>query len=331
MTQSEPAKSTKKAEAVPIVYKPGKPLVGVLLGAMGFCFVGAIALVVFYENCPYLLSSLDTYLQGSVRYQPQVVVPGSTADWRTNLLVEQTIWTDALTQMSLGGNEAKPHELKRDYWIFLADSYYRDEPKYEQARAAYMAVLAEPKIPHDKAIEMRDAELVRRIGFCSLRMGDYETAEQYLNQALSMVEKDKTPDGNYKELAILSWTRDNLTELYVRTNRLGLAKDLIDKRLQMIQLKDVTLTVEPQLLYNTALLRAAEGKAAEAENFFKRSIEQFRQDERASGVEPNSPKDSDRNLANVFKEYAHFLRLQKRPGEAYAALDQALSILDRAP
>lgn len=316
---------------MPIVYKPGKPLVGVLLGAMGFCFVGAIALVVFYENCPYLLSSLDTYLQGSVRYQPQVVVPGGTPDWRTNLLVEQTIWTDALTQMTLGSHEAKPHELKRDYWIFLADSYYRDEPKFEQARAAYMAVQAEPKIPHDKAIEMRDAELVRRIGYCSLRLGDYETAEQYLNRALSMVENDKTADGNYKELGILSWTRDNLTELYVRTNRLGLAKDLLDKRMKMIGLTDVSFTVEPQLLYNTALLKAAEDKAAEADSCFKKCIEQYRSDEKTAGVEPNSPKDSDRNLANVFKEYAHFLRSQKRQGEAYAALDQALNILDRAP
>lgn len=331
MSQTESAETNKKPETVPIVYKPGKPLVGVLLGAMGFCFVGAIALVVFYENCPYLLGSLDSYLQGNVRYDPQVVLPGSSPDWRTNLMVEQSIWTDELTQMALGTNEAKDYPLKRDYEIFLADSFYRDEPKFAQARAAYMAVEAEPKIVHDKAIEIRDAELLRRIGFCSLRMRDYETAEKYLNKALVMLEKDKLPDGKLKEPGLLSWTRDNLTELYIRTDRLAQAKELIDKRLQAIQLKDVSTTVEAQLLYNMALLRAAEDNSVEAENFFKKCIEQYNTDAKNAGVEPNTPKDNDRNLANVYKEYAHFLREQKRAGEAYAALDRALSILDQAP
>lgn len=312
-----------------IVRRPGNPLVGVLLCALGLVFIGILYLVVFKQNIPYLGGSLDSYLDRTLRYRPD----GSpvVADWRENLLIEQTVWIDELARMASGDNRAKPYKLKRDYLLFLADSFYRDEPKFSQAANSYIAALVEPKVPHENAITTPDGELTRRVGYCYMRLGKYEQAESYLRKALNLVQNDLKSDGKPKDPGFLNWAMENLAETLIRSGKLEEGKALIDQRLKSIDLKDAINSVEAHLVFNNALLLEKQGRSAEADRYYLRTIELFEQEDALRGVVVGSPNDNSRNLARVLKEYARFLRAQKRFPEAWEKMSRALTILDNSP
>lgn len=312
-----------------IVRRPGNPLVGVLLCLLGLVLIGILYLVVFKQNIPYLGGSLDSYLDRTLRYKPD----GSPVveDWRENLLIEQTVWIDELARMASGDSRAKPYKLKRDYLLFLADSFYRDEPKFSQAAYAYIAALVEPKVPHENAITTPDGELTRRVGYCYMRLGKYDKAETYLRKAQSLVQSDLKSDGKPKDPGFLSWTVENLTETLIRAGKLEEGKALIDQRLKSIELKDAINSVEAHLVFNCALLLDKQGRFAEADKYYLRTIELFEQEDALRGVIVGSPNDNSRNLARVLKEYARFLRAQKRFPEAWEKMSRALTILDNSP
>ncbi|HMW88379.1 MAG TPA: tetratricopeptide repeat protein [Candidatus Obscuribacter sp.] len=312
-----------------IIRRPGNPLVGVLLSVLGLVFIGILYLIVFKQNIPYLGGSLDSYLDRTLRYKPDGAPV--VADWRENLLIEQTVWIDELARMASGDSRAKPYKLKRDYLLFLADSFYRDEPKFSQAAYSYIAALVEPKVPHENAINTSDGELTRRVGYCYMRLGKFEQAETYLRRALKLAQNDLKADGKPKEPGVVNWALENLTETLIRSGKLEDAKALIDQRLKSIDLQDAIYSVEAHLVFNYALLLDKQGRLAEADKYYQRTIELFEQEDALRGVIVGSANDNNRNLARVLKDYARFLRAQKRFPEAWDKMSRALTILDNSP
>ena len=75
------------------------------------------------------------------------------------LSVEQSIWTSEVGKITLGRADAKPSENKRDYQLFLGDSFFRDEPHFVEAKAAYIAANATPRVAHEKSYDMPDGDL----------------------------------------------------------------------------------------------------------------------------------------------------------------------------
>jgi len=272
---------------------------------------------------------LDQVLERTVRY-PRT---GSleSKDWRRDMLTEQTIWTDELTRVNLGTSDAKPYGRRRQFLLYLGDSYYRDEPRFDQARAVYINATLEPKSKSKQDFDIEESELQRRIGYCSLRLGDYEIAEKYLKSALALCDLAKAAPGKPNVNGNLNAALDNLTEVYARQGKISEAQAIIDRRLKAIDLKDPSLCVEPHLIFNVALIKEKAGDFVEAEKYYQKTISQFRDDGTARGIIVFSDNDNDRNLARALREYARFLRTQNRPDESFESMKQAFMVLDRAP
>lgn len=333
----------KPAQPVATLKKKANILLAGLYAIIGVIFIGAIALVVFRSESPNFRSALDqaaSALEGKAVAVDQVLErtlryprTGSleSNDWRRDMLTEQTIWTDELTRVNMGTSDAKPYSRRRQFLLYLGDSYYRDEPHFDQARAVYINATLEPKSKSKQDFDIQESELLRRIGYCSLRLGDYEIGEKYLKSALALCEVAKDASGKPTLVGNLNATLDNLAEVYARQGKIGEAKAIIDRRLKAIDLKDPSFCVEPHLLFNVALVKERSGDFVEAEKYYQKTISQFRDECTSRGILAYSDKDNDRNLARALREYARFLRTQNRPDDSFESMKQAFAVLDRAP
>ena len=220
---------------------------------------------------------------------------------------------------------------KRDYLFYLADSYYRDEPHFLEAKAAYLAGRAEPIIPHKPGYDIEPAELASKIGYSAMRSGSYAEAEKYLREAISITEADKDSTRKMANDGRANFCLDALAECDIRQNRLAEAQSKINERLKRIKLSSVDGSVEWYLLFNHAMLQEKLGKFSEAEDYYKRAIAQHEQDDKNRGALPNSSKDNNRMLAYALREYARFLRTQKRGSESFDLMDRAVGIMNNAP
>lgn len=323
---ADPAKSKSTATQE----RQGDLLIALVL-AMGLTvFLGILYLVVFYnEKIPYLGKNLDESLDRTIRYHsehlPQV------NDWRQNLQIEQTVWIDELSHLESGDPKSTTFKRKRDNLIYLADSFYKDEPRFEQARNAYIEALVEPRVQHENEVKLHPAELLRRIGYCSLRLGDLEAAVSYLSKAVSQLEQERKSLGKFKEPAIYNWSRDNLAEAYIRQNNLTEGQKIIDARLKDIELTSPDNCIEPHLVVNVALAKEKEGKLPESVKYFEQALACLETENTNRGVIKGSLNDNDRNLARLLKEYSRVLRKVGRQSEAWTAMDRAVNILDNSP
>ncbi|MBK9770936.1 MAG: hypothetical protein IPP57_08955 [Candidatus Obscuribacter sp.] len=333
----------KPAQPVATSKKKANILLAGLYAIIGVIFIGAIALVVFRSESPNFRSALDqaaSVLEGKAGALDQVLErtvryprTGSleSKDWRRDMLTEQTIWTDELTRVNLGTSDAKPYGRRRQFLLYLGDSYYRDEPRFDQARAVYINATLEPKSGSKQDFDIEESELQRRIGYCSLRLGDFEIAEKYLKSALALCDLAKAAPGKPNVNGNLNAALDNLTEVYARQGKISEAQAIINRRLKAIDLKDPSFCVEPHLLFNVALIKEKAGDFVGAEKYYQKTISQFRDDGTARGTIAFSDNDNDRNLARALREYARFLRTQNRPDESFESMKQAFMVLDRAP
>lgn len=333
----------KPAQPAATVKKRANILLAGLYAIIGVICIAALALVIFRSESPNFRSALDqasSVLEGKAALVDQALEKtvrypraGSleSKDWRRDMLTEQTIWTDEVTRVNMGTSDAKPCGRRRQFLLYLADSYYRDEPRFDQARAAYINATLEPKSTNKQDFDIQESELLRRIGYCSLRLGDWAMAEKYLKDALAICDVVKDAPGKAALTGNLNATLDNLAEVYARQGKLDEAQAIIDRRLKAIDLKDPSSCVEPHLLFNVALIKEKRNDFVEAEKYYQKTISQFRDEGSARGVIAYSSNDNDRNLARVLREYARFLRAQNRPDESFESMKQAFAMLDRAP
>lgn len=336
-TQSYPEATETKAEAKPKTGQPGpqstrlqgSPLVGLLIGAVGIFTVCGLGLFVYYDQLPYLLTGLDTILDAKIRYQATGSVQAK--DWHKDFLDEQALWTNEVSKIKLGTSGAKPVEYKRDYLLFLADSYYRDQPHFMEAKAAYMAAKLEPRVTHEHSYDLSDGELDQRIGYCALRLGFYSEAEEYLNKALASAEAITDPQKKIQHQTGVNAALDALTECAIRTGHYDQAEALLKRRLTAIHLTDSKGTIEVPILLNYALLREAQGNLKEAEEYYLLAIRNNESEDQARGVIKGSANDNSRRLAFVLREYARLLRKEKRPDESYSMMQRALCLVNNAP
>lgn len=328
-TAAKPGKVEAPAEIPAAAAQNASPLVGILIGTVGIATVCALTFIVYYDKVPYYLGGLDTVLDAKVRYQTSNTTP--VRDWRKDFLEEQALWTNEISKIKLGSTGAKPVAFKRDYLLFLGDSYYRDEPHYMEARAAYMAAMEEPRLPHDRPYDLSDAELNLRIGYCALRLTLFQESKEYLEKALQLLEADKNPKDKIARDGAISRTLDAMTECAIRSGRFADAEALLKRRLTMIRITEPKQAIEPPILFNYALLYAAQGNQKEAEEFFKLAIECSETEDRDRGVIKGSPNDNSRRHAYILREYAKLLRQQKRTDESYAAMQRALFLVNNAP
>jgi tetratricopeptide (TPR) repeat protein len=129
----------------------------------------------------------------------------------------------------------------------------------------------------------------------------------------------------------VSFCLDVLAECAIRQNRLAEAQDIIAERLKRIGMPNIEGSVEWYLLFNNAMLQEKLGKSSEAETYYKKAIAQHEQDDKNRGAMPGSSIDNNRMLAYVLREYARFLRSQKRPSESYELMDRAVGIMNNGP
>jgi len=307
----------------------GHPLILLLLAVAGTLVVIVVACNIFDKELPYFLVNLDPLLDQTVRYRP-ANAPLSK-DWRNELLVEQNIWVNEVNKIKLGQATAKPDMFKRDFLFYLADSYYRDEPHFMEAKAAYMAGSNELRVPHTPGYDISDIDLAKKIGYCCLRLGQYSEAEQYLRKAVKLADENKNPASKAVCAGVANYCLDLLTECAIRQNHLAEADVLFKERLKRISLTDLNNSVERYMLFNNALLLEKKGDMVNAEIFYKKAMEQEALDDKNRGVIVNAPNDNNRMLAYILREYSRFLRSQKRPAEAYTMMDRACSISNNAP
>ncbi|MBU6453773.1 MAG: tetratricopeptide repeat protein [Cyanobacteria bacterium REEB67] len=279
------------------------------------------------QNVPYLLEPVEKHLDANLRYKSADSLENK--DWRHDLIVEQAIWTNEISKMMLGRPDAKPIENKRDFLLFLADSYFKDEPHFSEAKAAYLAANATPRVPHAKAYDYSDAELARRIGYCDLRLGFYDEAESWLKKALVNIEADKNLKTDLSVMGCRDRILDNLTENYARMGQSKQAEEYLNRRLTAIHLKDVEDSVESPLLYNAALIKEQMGDFKAADALFVKAIERcIVDDDRHTPIVPESLQDNSRSLARILMTYSHLLRKMHRNPEAIATMRRALVIYD---
>jgi tetratricopeptide (TPR) repeat protein len=308
----------------------GSPLIALVLAMALIVFLGILYLVIFYnDKIPYLGNSLDESLNRTIRYHSEQLP--EVTDWRENLQIEQTVWIDELSHLESGDPKAPSFKRKRDNLIYLADSFYKDEPRFEQARNTYIEVLVEPRVEHENEVNLHPAELLRRIGYCSLRLGDLDTAISYLTKALDKLEQERKSSGKIKEPGIYNWSRDNLAEAYIRKNNLTEGQKIIDARLKDIELTSPDTCIEPHLVVNVALAKEKEGKLPESVKYFEQALACLETENKNRGVIKGSLNDNDRNLARILKEYSRILRKAGRNPEAWSAMDRAVTILDNSP
>lgn len=129
----------------------------------------------------------------------------------------------------------------------------------------------------------------------------------------------------------INFCLDALAECQLRQNRLVEAQNIINERLKRLNMTSIDGVVEPYLILNYALLQEKLGKFSEAEAAYKKAIAQHEQDDKNRGATPGDSKDNNRMLAYVLREYARFLRSQKRPSESYELMDRAVGIMNNAP
>jgi tetratricopeptide (TPR) repeat protein len=279
------------------------------------------------QNVPYLLEPIEKHLDANLRYKTANALENK--DWRHDLAVEQAIWTNEISKMMIGRPDAKPIENKRDYLLFLADSYFKDEPHFSEAKAAYLAANATPRVPHARAYDYSDAELARRIGFCDMRLGFYDEAESWLKKALVSIEADKNLKTDLSVIGSRNRIYDNMAENYARKGQPKLADEFLNRRLKAIQLKDAEDSIESPLLYVAALIKEQKGDFKAADALFVKAIERCSaEDDRHTPIVPESLQDNNRSLARILMSYSHLLRKMHRNPEAIATMRRALVIYD---
>lgn len=309
--------------------KHGNPLVLALVAAAGALVVIVITCDIFDQKLPDFLQPFEPSLDKHIRYG--LGYGTGTKDWRNELLIEQTIWSSEVNKIRLGQNNAKSEMYKRDYLFYLADSYYRDEPHFLEAKAAYLAGRAEPLVPHKPGYDIEPSELASKIGYSAMRSGSYAEAEKYLKEAIAICDGDKEPTRQMVNGGRANFCLDVLAECEIRQNHLAEAQKIINERLKRIKLPGIDGTVEWYLLFNNAMLQEKLGKYSEAETYYKKAIAQHEQDDKNRGALPHSSKDNNRMLAYVLREYARFLRTQKRASESFDLMDRAVGIMNNAP
>jgi tetratricopeptide (TPR) repeat protein len=314
--------------------RPSNILVGLCLAVIGVSLVGVSTLFTRPptrdQDVPYLLEPLEKHLDANLRYKPPLTVEHK--DWRSDFVTEQLIWTNEISKIMLGAVDAKPIENKRDFMLYLADSYFKDEPHFEEAKAAYLTASATPRIAHLNAYDYSDDELWRRLGYCDMRLGHYDEAETWLKKALKINEDA----AKIKPDQVLKNTRskilDNLAENYSRKGEPREAEETINMRLHEMSLADASKCVEIPVLFNLALAKEKEGDLGQAESFYKLAIKQCGvEDLKRGGVVAESADDNNRSLARVLMSYSHLLRLLHRNDEAVASMRRALCIYDNPP
>jgi tetratricopeptide (TPR) repeat protein len=308
---------------------------------LGLCFavigVVIVAVIVLFtptptrdQDIPYLLEPLEKHLDAHLRYRPPV--PQEQKDWRNDLIVEQNIWTTEVSKIMLGRPDAKPIEFKRDYLFYLGDSYFKDEPHFAEAKAAYLTANVTRRAAHEKAYDYSDDELFRRIGYCDIRLGFYDEAEEWLKKALKVnedatkIKPDMALTGTHNRIV------DNLAENYSRKGQPKQAEELMQQRLRAMDQKSFDDCVELSMIYNLALAKEREGDLKQSEHFYKLAIKLCQAEDLKRGVVvPESISDGNRALARVLMNYSHMLRLAHRNDEAINAMHRALVIYDNPP
>ncbi len=323
------SKSAPKPASSAAPAKRGNPLVLGLVAVAGAVVVTIITCDIFDQKLPDFMQPFEPSLDKHIRYG--LGYGTGAKDWRNELLIEQTIWSSEVNKIRLGENNAKPEMYKRDYLFYLADSYYRDEPHFVEAKAAYLAGRAEPLVPHKPGYDIEPSELASKIGYTAMRSGSYAEAEKFLKEAIALCDADKAPTRKMVNGGRANFCLDVLAECAIRQNHLTEAQSIINQRLKRIELSSIEGSVEWYLLFNYAMLQEKLGKFSEAEAYYRKAIVQHEQDDKNRGALPNSSKDNNRMLAYVLREYARFLRTQKRPSESYDCMDRAVGIMNNAP
>ncbi|MBS1997179.1 MAG: tetratricopeptide repeat protein, partial [Cyanobacteria bacterium SZAS LIN-2] len=314
--------------------RPSNIVIGLCLAVIGVFIVAVITLFTPTptrdQDIPYLLGPIEKQLDAHVRYKRPS--PLEQKDWRNDFVVEQNIWTNEVSKIILGRPDAKPIEFKRDYLLYLGDSYFKDEPKFAEAKAAYLTANATPRIAHANGYDYGDDELWRRLGYCDTRLGFYGEAENWLKKALKFNEEAAKTNHDVSLKGTHSRILDNLAENYIRMGQPKKAEELIQQRLRDMSQPDPKQCVEVPVLLNYALLKEREGDLRTSEVFYKLAITQCEKDDAAKGpVVPQSINDNNRTLARVLMNYSHMLRLAHRNDEAIATMTRALCIYDNPP
>lgn len=340
-TSPEPVSAGSGAAGKAAPTAAGKPRLGpsnIVIGlAMTVMGVSLVAVVYFFtptptrdQDVPYLLEPLEKHLDKTIRYKPPHTTENK--DWRKDFADEQFIWRNELSKMMLGAQDAKPIEFKRDFLLYLGDSFFRDEPNFAEAKAAYLTAAETNRIPHEKVYDFGDDELWRRIAYCDIRLGFYDEADKWLkkamlfNQEASAKEKPDVLRSNTRNRIL-----DNLAENYARMGQTKAAEEQIGIRLKEMGQADPDSCIEIPVVFNLALTKQIEGDYKKSEHFYKQAIKVCSEEDVKRGVVPESPNDNNRALARVLMEYSHLLRLMHRNDEAIAAMRRALVIYDNAP
>jgi hypothetical protein len=253
--------------------RPSNIVIGLCLAVIGVVIVAVITLFTPTptrdQDIPYLLEPLEKQLDTHLRYKAPRL--DERKDWRSDFATEQFIWRNEISRIMLGNPEAKPIENKRDYLLYLADSYFKDEPHFEEAKASYLTATVTKRIPHENAYDYSDDELWRRIAYCDIRLGLYDEAETWLKKALKINEDA----AKLKPDTILTDRRnrilDNLAENYSRKGQPKLAEELVNQRLREMSQPDIDNCVEVSVLYDMALAKQNEGDLKQAEHLYKLS------------------------------------------------------------
>ena len=305
---------------------------GVVLGVGGIAAIGAIYLFTPppTDRVPYLLDPLEKHLDANIRYK--VIPPSETKDWRHDFATEQNIWTTEVGKITLGRGDAKPAENKRDYQLFLADSFFHDEPHFIEAKAAYIAANATPRIPHEKAYDMLDGELWRRIGYCDTRLGMYDEGDAWYKKAMAFATAGDKYKTDYPLKTLRNAIIDNVIENDARRGDTKAGQALIDSRAKDINLLNLESCIESPLLYDQALVYDHSGKLEKAAHFYEKAIKALTLEDKDRGViVPESDHDNNRVLARMLMNYSHVLRKLHKNPEAIAAMRRALVIYDNHP
>jgi tetratricopeptide (TPR) repeat protein len=329
--------------------------------------VGIVAVIYLFtptptkdQDLPYLLEPVERFLDAKTRYK----APHSQdkKDWKSDLSTEQFIWRNELSKIMLGAPDAKPIEQKRDFLLYLGDSFFRDEPHFDESKAAYLTASATKRMPHINAYDYTDDELWRRIAYCDLRLGKYDEAEVWFKKALSLNEDaikalpdlgianksslpytdlaiEYTKKGQQKfadQLVSLANSRNeiiaNLAEVYCRKGQPQMAEELIKQRLKEMKQPNPDFCIEVNLLHDIALAKQGEGDLIKAEHFYKLAIKDCAAEDAKRGVvAPEGSNDNNRELARILKDYSHLLRQLHRNEEAIAAMRRSLLIYDNPP
>lgn len=328
LTQKTAAEATPDGKEVVVAKKPGNLLVAITLGLVGTSVVAGLTILMFFPG-PYPLGKLDQFLDKKVRYSEKVA---KKENWREALVEEQQLWLDSVNKLKFGHPDARPEAMKRDMLLFLADSYFRDPTKPEQARSTYMVALVEPVMPHKDAYNLDDALILERMALCSVALREPQEAEGYFLRALkfnSAREAKAMKDPLVKDAS--NRLQDELAYLYLKNSQFdkNKARQIVKDRLSKLGLSDIQNCVEIGLLNNVALLALSDGDLKLARRAFELALNVLSKEGIAAGVVPNQSGDNDRRLAKLLIDYATLLRKEHKSEEAFQAMERAYFILDQ--